>query len=383
MEQIKTNEEDRAWCVYIHTSPNNKKYVGITGQTPPEKRWDEGRGYPHNAHFTSAIKKYGWNNFKHEIVANNLTALEAEEMERDLIQEYNTMNPKCGYNLTSGGESGKRYSEEAKRNISLSLRGEKHPNYGKHHSEETKRKISEGNKGKIVSEETRKKMSEINKGRTYSEEYKQHMSEVLKGRVLSDEWRKHVSEGLKGREFSEEHRNNLSEAMKEVWKDEKYRESRSGENHPLFGCGEKNPMFGKHHSEESRKKMSEAAKERMSNPENCPNYGKHLSDETKEKLREAQLLYWTDEKRKELSEARKGKYIGENNPNWGNHKLAGAANPRAKKVIRLSDQKIYDYIGQAAEDNGVGGDTIRSRCKKHKGFMFYEDYLAQLTQQND
>ena len=379
MEQIKTNDEDRAWCVYIHTSPSNKKYVGITGQNPPEKRWDEGRGYPHNAHFTSAIKKYGWENFKHEIVADNLTVSEAEEMERNLIQLYNTMDQEYGYNLTSGGESGKRYSEEARRNISLSLRGEKHPNYGKHHSEETKRKISEAQIGKEISEETRKKLSEANRGRTYSEEYKQRMSEICKGRVVSDETRERISEALKGREFSEEHKAKISEAAKERWKDEEYRESHSGENHPMFGCGEKNPMFGKNHTDEARKKMSEIAKERFSNPENCPMFGKHLSEEAKNKLSEAQKLYWTDEKRKELSEARKGKYVGENNPNYGNHKLAGAANPRAKKVIRLSDQKIYDYIDQAAEDNGVHRSTICSRCKKQKNFMFYEDYLAQLS----
>ena len=309
-------------------------------------------------------------------MADNLTSIEAEEMECDLIQLYNTMNPEYGYNLTSGGESGKRYSEEAKRNISLSLRGEKHPNYGKHHSEETKRKISKGNKGKKVSEETRKKISKINKGRTYSDEYKQRMSEICKGRIVSDETKERISEALKGREFSEEHKAKLSEAAKERWKNEEYRESHSGENHPMFGCGEKNPMFGKTHTEEARKKISDAAKERMSNPENCPNYGKHLSDETKAKLREAQQLYWTDEKRKELSEARKGKYAGENNPNWGNHKMAGAANPRAKKVIRLSDNKMYDYIAQAAEDNGVCRETMVTYCKQHKDFMFYEDYIA-------
>ncbi len=295
MEQ--TNTEDKRWCVYIHTNKiNNKKYVGITSQIPPEKRWDEGRGYYRNKHFTSAIKKYGWDNFEHEIVADELTASEAEAMERCLIQEYNTMDQKYGYNLTSGGEVGKQYSEEARRNISLSLKGEKHPNYGKHHSEETKRKIAEGNRDKTVSEETRKKISEINKGRTYSEEYKQRMSEICKGRVISEETKERISEALKGREFSEEHKAKLSEVAKERWQNEEYRKAHSGENHP---------------------------------------------------------------------------------------NVAGAANPRAKKVIRLLDQKIYDYIGQAAEDNNVVRNTIFYRCKKHKGFMFYEEYLTQLTQQND
>jgi hypothetical protein len=256
---------------------------------------------------------------------------------------------------------------------------ENNPMYGKHHSEETKKKISEAQKGRVFSEETRQKMSIAQSGKVYSDEYKQHMSEVLTGRIIPEEARAKLSQSLTGREFSDEHRNNLSEAMKKVWEDEEYKKSRSGENHPFFGDGEKNPMYGKHHSEETKKKMSDSAKERFSEPENCPNYGKHLSEETRQKLREAQEHYWTEEKRKALSEERKGKNTGADNPNFGNHKLAGAANPRAKKVIRLSDRKIYDYIGQAAEDNNVNRETIASRCKKHKDFMFYDEYIAQVV----
>ena len=257
---------------------------------------------------------------------------------------------------------------------------ENHPRYGKHHSEETKKKISESNKGKIVSDESREKMSRAQKGKTYSDEYKQNMSEVLTGRIISEATRKKLSEVLTGREFSDDHRSNLSEAMKKVWENEEYRESRSGENHPFFGDGKKNPMYGKHHSDEARQKISEAAKERFSNPENCPNYGKEMSEETKQKLREAQERYWTEERKRALSEERKGTCIGKDNPNFGNHKLAGAANPRAIKVIRLLDKKIYDYIGQAAEDNNMHRETMVLRCKKHKDFMFYDEYLTQLAQ---
>lgn len=30
--------EEKKWCVYIHTSPSNKAYIGITGRKP-EERW--------------------------------------------------------------------------------------------------------------------------------------------------------------------------------------------------------------------------------------------------------------------------------------------------------------------------------------------------------
>ena len=53
------------YCVYLHTSPTNKYYVGITKQNPL-KRWANGRGYCKNKHFYKAILKYGWDNFQHE-----------------------------------------------------------------------------------------------------------------------------------------------------------------------------------------------------------------------------------------------------------------------------------------------------------------------------
>lgn len=46
------------YCVYLHTSPTNKYYVGITKQNPL-KRWANGRGYCKNKHFYNAILKYG------------------------------------------------------------------------------------------------------------------------------------------------------------------------------------------------------------------------------------------------------------------------------------------------------------------------------------
>lgn len=92
---------DHDHYVYIHTSPNGKKYVGITKQIP-EVRWNYGCGYHNNTHFYRAIKKYGWNNFKHEIVASGLTKNEALHMEIDLIKKFNSF--KNGYDLSFGGE---------------------------------------------------------------------------------------------------------------------------------------------------------------------------------------------------------------------------------------------------------------------------------------
>ena len=64
--------------------------------------------------------------------------------------------------------------------------------------------------------------------------------------------------------------------------------------------GERNPFYGKKHTDETRKSLSDAAKVRMVG-ENNPFYGKTHTDET----------------RKALSNALKGKLVGEKNPFYG------------------------------------------------------------------
>lgn len=79
------------WCVYEHISPSNKVYVGITSKNPL-RRWKGGKGYVRNDNhqplFANAIIKYGWDNFKHNIVASELTFEEACNMEISLIRKY-------------------------------------------------------------------------------------------------------------------------------------------------------------------------------------------------------------------------------------------------------------------------------------------------------
>lgn len=93
-----------AYTVYIHTNKRNgKKYVGITSKKPAQ-RWNSGYGYYLNKPFYHAIKKYGWNDgFKHDIVAEGLTAEQAASLERELIAQYDSNDPQHGYNRTGGG----------------------------------------------------------------------------------------------------------------------------------------------------------------------------------------------------------------------------------------------------------------------------------------
>lgn len=186
--------ESGNYCVYAHTSPSGKKYVGQTGRKP-EQRWGKNGinylakkndKYIHSA-FAKAILKYGWDNIEHEIIASNLTKEEADNFEKLLIEKLNTMNPKYGYNCKEGGSHGS-LSEESKRKLSESTKGEKSHMYGKHLSEETKKKISNSRKGTLSSEETKRKISDATKGESnpfygkqHTEESRKKMSESQKG----------------------------------------------------------------------------------------------------------------------------------------------------------------------------------------------------------
>lgn len=109
----------------------------------PKYRWNNGHGYRQNKHFWNAIQKYGWNNIRHIILADDLTKEDACLFEQICIALYDTTNHENGYNNSLGGEHGK-HSEESKQKIS-----ENNARYwqGKTFSEETKQKISENNKG--------------------------------------------------------------------------------------------------------------------------------------------------------------------------------------------------------------------------------------------
>lgn len=135
--------EEKCYTVYMHTSPSGKRYIGITSMKPTE-RWRNGGGYVHNDYFYKAIKKYGWDNIKHEILFTNLTKDEAEQKEIELISFYNSDNRDCGYNIDHGGHCPGRMAEETKVKI-----GKAHK--GKHLSDETKAKISKAHKGKKLS----------------------------------------------------------------------------------------------------------------------------------------------------------------------------------------------------------------------------------------
>lgn len=116
------NYEMNNYVVYIHTSPSGKKYVGVTSQDV-NKRWLRGHGYFRNGYFTRAINKYGWDNFKHEIVAAGLSKEGAEFLEKTLIARYRSNLKRYGYNIKDGGDTNGKHAERSKRLMSEHRKG--------------------------------------------------------------------------------------------------------------------------------------------------------------------------------------------------------------------------------------------------------------------
>lgn len=100
---MENRDNNKTYCVYLHTNRMNmKRYVGITSQKP-EKRWNGGEGYQTQKKFYNAIRLYGWNNFDHEILEEGLTKEEAYEREQYWVSYFNSF--KNGYNATPGGRT--------------------------------------------------------------------------------------------------------------------------------------------------------------------------------------------------------------------------------------------------------------------------------------
>lgn len=146
-----------------------------------------------------------------------------------------------------------------------------------------------------------------------------------------------------GKHLTEEIRKKMSDACKEKC---------TGKNHPMYGkhhteetkqkisdanSGENNPFYGKHHTEETKKKLSDVLK-----GENHPLYGTHRSEETKNKI----------------SNSNKGKKLGENNPMYGKH-LATEVKQKLSEAKKGENNPNY---GKHASE-----EIRKKMSKSHKG----------------
>ena len=244
----------KSYTIYAHiNNSNGKVYIGQTQQNV-NKRWQNGYGYVDNDYFYKAIKKYGWDGFKHIILFENLSPEMADIIEIALIDKYKSNIREFGYNLSGGGNHHKeitdthrqaiiksnqtRYiSDETKEKLRQKFQGENgywygvtqenHPRYGTKMPVEAKNAISAKNKRENWSEETIK-----NKEESYKKQ-----SERMKGKPLSKLAYEKAAQYHKENPMPQETRNKISKTLKE------------------------NPYWlGKKMSEESRQKMSKSRK---------------------------------------------------------------------------------------------------------------------------
>lgn len=152
------------YFVYQHINKlNGKRYIGITKQMP-ESRWGlSGVNYKNSCPaFWNAIKKYGWDNFSHQIVQEGLSKDAACEMEIQLISTYKTQDRRYGYNILEGGST-PSIPEETRKKMSAAMKGNKNGS-GHKCSEETKEKIRSALVGKPFTEEHKERLSRAKKG---------------------------------------------------------------------------------------------------------------------------------------------------------------------------------------------------------------------------
>lgn len=140
---------------------NNKAYIGKAVSSVEVRKQQHYRDALNGCDFIfhRAIRKYGFENFKWEILYNNVPKEQLGFAEICAIYTHDSLYN--GYNMTFGGEGclGRITKEETKQKISIANRGENSPMFGKHLSEEMKKKLSESHMGKTFSLESRQKMS--------------------------------------------------------------------------------------------------------------------------------------------------------------------------------------------------------------------------------
>ena len=141
-----------------------------------------------NGRFANSIYKHGPLKFKWRVLdATAEDKIELDALEEHYICNYKTYLEENGYNRTRGG-GGTQLFGELNGMWKNPLNKEANGMYGKKHTEETRKKMSEsqkGNKncvGRIYSQETKDKIRKSNTGKTASEETRKKMSAAHKNR---------------------------------------------------------------------------------------------------------------------------------------------------------------------------------------------------------
>ena len=125
--------------VYMITFPNGKRYIGQTIRTIEKRLSEHVKCKGSCIILENAIKKYG----KDALTVETLVEINNDKLdyyESIFIDMFNTLEPN-GYNIRSGGSTGKHTNESCERMRQKKL-GNLNPNFGKERTASTKLAIS-------------------------------------------------------------------------------------------------------------------------------------------------------------------------------------------------------------------------------------------------
>lgn len=175
----------------------------------------------------------------------------------------------------------------------------------------------------------------------------------------------------------------------------------------IANSGRNNGMYGKTHSEEYKKKVSDRFKGKKLSPEqikkiSIANKGKKRTEQTRQKLKESHIGHKPSPetllKMSEVHSGEKNHFYRKTHSNEVKEKLrilnTGENSHVAKQVICLTTGEVFVSISQAASKYGISGCSIGANCRKDKYksagklpdgtkliWMYYEDYIAQQNNQ--
>ena len=138
----------------INNLLNGMKYVGQTINLK-QRISQHKRG---NQYIDFEIQKYGWENFKFEVLEECASREQLNEREKFWIRELNTKKPN-GYNLTDGGKGITGCTDHTKAKLSAANMSEKNPNFARIRAPEHCTNLSIALMGHEVFDETRTKIS--------------------------------------------------------------------------------------------------------------------------------------------------------------------------------------------------------------------------------